>query len=163
MADAQITVVGNLTRDPELRFAPSGMQIVTLGLAVNYRRQNKQTGDWDEETSFMDVTCFGQMAENVAESLTKGSRVMATGRLQVRTYDRRDGGQGTAVEVIADEIGPSLRWATAQIEKANRGGGGGWQGGGGAPAGGQGGAPAGRGGAPSQDFGSTYAADEEPF
>ena len=154
MADAQITVVGNLTRDPELRFAASGMQIVTLGLAVNHRRQNKQSGEWEEETSFMDVTCFGQMAENVAESLTKGSRVMAAGRLQIRTYERRDGGQGTAVEVIADEIGRSLSWATAQVEKVRR------DGGGGAPAGGQGGRA---GGAPSQDFGSSYAADEEPF
>lgn len=154
MADAQITVVGNLTRDPELRFAASGMQIATLGLAVNYRRQNKQTGEWDEETSFMNVVCFGQLAENAAESLTKGARVLATGRLQVRNYDRKDGGQGTAVEIVADEIGPSLRWATAEVQRTAGGGGG------------QGGGQPGRGSSQrsdSDDFGSSYDATEEPF
>jgi single-strand DNA-binding protein len=155
MADSQATIVGNLTRDPELRFTNSGMQVTSFGLAVNYRRQNKQTGEWDEETSFIDVTCFGQMAENVAETLTKGSRALVTGRLQVRTYDRRDGGQGTAVEVIADEIGPSLRWATAQVERVSRSGGGGGSsyegaGGGGRPAAANQAAPA-------------YEDNEEPF
>lgn len=117
MSDAHATLTGNLTRDPELRYTGSGMQVTSFGLAVNYRRQNKQTGEWDEETSFLDVTCFGGLAENVAESLTKGARALVTGRLQVRTYDRRDGGQGTAVEIIADEIGPSLRWATAAVTR----------------------------------------------
>lgn len=155
MADAQTTVVGNLTRDPELRYTNSGMQVTSFGLAVNYRRQNRQTGEWDEETSFIDVTCFGGLAENVAESLTKGSRALVTGRLQVRTYDRRDGGQGTAVEVVADEIGPSLRWATAQVERVNRntggGGGGNYGDGGGSPR------PAANQAAPA------YEDNEEPF
>ena len=154
MADAQTTVVGNLTRDPELRYTNSGMQVTSFGLAVNYRRQNRQTGEWDEETSFIDVTCFGGLAENVAESLTKGSRALVTGRLQVRTYDRRDGGQGTAVEVIADEIGPSLRWATAQVERVNRSGGGG---GGGYGDGGGAARPAANQAAPA------YEDNEEPF
>ena len=159
MADAQITVVGNCTRDPELRFTNSGMQVCTVGMAVNHRRQNRQTGEWDEETSFLDVTCFGQMAENVAESLTKGSRALVTGRLQVRTYERRDGGTGVATEVIADEIGPSLRWATAQVEKVSGGGGGG--GGGYRDGGGQGGG-GGRGGQ-SAGPGPQYDEGEEPF
>ncbi|MCU0267028.1 MAG: single-stranded DNA-binding protein [Acidimicrobiales bacterium] len=150
MADANVTVVGNITRDPELRFTNSGMQVTTFGLAVNNRRQNRQSGEWEEETSFLDVTSFGQMAENVAESVGKGTRVVVTGRLRVRTYDRRDGGQGTAVEVIADEIAPSLRWATAQVTKASRTGGfEGGGGGGGRPAGGS--------------SGGSYTDDEEPF
>jgi single-strand DNA-binding protein len=158
MADSQATIVGNLTRDPELRFTNSGMQVTSFGLAVNYRRQNKQTGEWDEETSFIDVTCFGQMAENVAETLTKGSRALVTGRLQVRTYDRRDGGQGTAVEVIADEIGPSLRWATAQVERVSRSGGGGGGGGGSYEGAGGGGRPA-----AANQAAPAYEDNEEPF
>lgn len=157
MADSQATVVGNLTRDPELRFTNSGMQVTSFGLAVNYRRQNKQTGEWDEETSFLDVTCFGQMAENVAESLTKGSRALVTGRLQVRTYDRRDGGTGTSVEVIADEVGPSLRWATAQVERVSRSGGGGGGGGGYGDSGGGAARPQTNQAAPA------YEDNEEPF
>lgn len=124
MSDAHLSVTGNLTRDPELRYTQSGMQVASFGLAVNHRRKN-QTGDYEDETSFIDVVCFGGLAENAAESLTKGTRALVAGRLRVRTYDRRDGGQGTAVEVVADEVGPSLRWATAQLERVNRNGGGG--------------------------------------
>lgn len=153
MADANVTMVGNCTRDPELRFTASGMQVTTMGLAVNYRRQNKQSGEWTEETSFVDVTCFGQMAENVAETCTKGSRVLVTGRLSVRTYEKRDGGTGVAVEVVADEIGPSLRWATAQISRNERREGG-FDGGSG------GGAPRAQ-SAPAPAAG--YESDEEPF
>ncbi|MCU0311550.1 MAG: single-stranded DNA-binding protein [Acidimicrobiales bacterium] len=152
MADAQTTLVGNCTRDPELRFTASGMQVTTLGLAVNNRRKNNQTGEWEEETSFVDVTCFGQMAENVAESCTKGSRVLVTGRLRVRTYDKRDGGTGVSVEVVADEIGPSLRWATAQITRNERREGG-YDGGPGASA------PRPQASAPA----AGYDTDEEPF
>mgnify|MGYP003573268129 CR=1 FL=1 len=152
MADAQTTLVGNCTRDPELRFTASGMQVTTVGLAVNNRRKNNQTGEWEEETSFVDVTCFGQMAENVAETCTKGSRVLVTGRLRVRTYDKRDGGTGVSVEVVADEIGPSLRWATAQITRNERREGG--------YDGGQGGsAPRPQASAPP----AGYDTDEEPF
>lgn len=150
MADANVTMVGNCTRDPELRYTASGMQVASMGLAVNYRRQNRQSGEWTEETSFVDVTCFGQMAENVAETCTKGSRVLVTGRLSVRTYEKRDGGTGVAVEVIADEIGPSLRWATAQIMKNERREGGGYDGGG---------APRSQPTAPA----GGYEMDEEPF
>jgi single-strand DNA-binding protein len=153
MADANVTMVGNCTRDPELRFTASGMQVTTLGLAVNNRRQNRQSGEWEEETSFIDVTCFGQMAENVAETCTKGSRVLVTGRLRVRTYEKRDGGTGVSVEVVADEIGPSLRWATAQIVRNERREGGfdGGSGGGAAPR------------AASSAPAAGYDMDEEPF
>lgn len=147
MADAQITVVGNLTRDPELRFAATGTPILTLGLAVNYRRQNKQTQEWEEETSFVDITMFGTLAENVAESVVKGQRVIASGRLQVRTYDRRDGAKGTAVEVICDEVGPSLKWATAVVTRTSGGGG----------------RPAAQPQPETVPVGSAYAADEESF
>jgi single-strand DNA-binding protein len=153
MADANVTMVGNCTRDPELRFTASGMQVTTMGLAVNYRRQNRQSGEWTEETSFVDVTCFGQMAENVAETCTKGSRVLVTGRLSVRTYEKRDGGTGVAVEVVADEIGPSLRWATAQITRNERREGGYDSGGAGASA------PRAQSAAPA----GGYDTDEEPF
>jgi len=122
-------------------------------MAVNNRRQNRQSGEWEEETSFIDVTCFGQMAENVAETCTKGSRVLVTGRLRVRTYEKRDGGTGVSVEVVADEIGPSLRWATAQIVRNERREGG--------FDGGSGGSSAPR--AASSAPAAGYDMDEEPF
>ena len=130
MASNSITVVGNLTRDPELRFTQSGKPTVTLGLAVNRRYQ--VNGEWQEQTSYMNVVAWDQLAENIAASLTKGSRVLVTGRLDVREYEARDGGKRTAVDIVADEIGPSLRWATASVERTpGRGdGGGGYSGGG---------------------------------
>jgi single-strand DNA-binding protein len=128
-----VTLVGNLTRDPELRYTPSGMGVVGLGLAVNHRRQ--VNGEWQEEASFFNVTAFGDLGENVAASLNKGNRVVVTGRLQQREYETKDGEKRSVVEVIADEIGPSLRWARAQVERISRddatsGGGGGGGGGG---------------------------------
>ncbi len=130
MASNSITVVGNLTRDPELRFTQSGKPTVTLGLDVNRRYQ--VNGEWQEQTSYMNVVAWDQLAENIAASLTKGSRVLVTGRLDVREYEARDGGKRTAVDIVADEIGPSLRWATASVERTpGRGdGGGGYSGGG---------------------------------
>jgi single-strand DNA-binding protein len=136
-----VTLVGNITRDPELRFTNAGMAIASFGLAVNDRRQ--RNGEWEEQTSFFDITCFGQMGENAAESLNKGSRILVTGRLQQRSWETQDGQKRSKVEVVADEIGPSLRWATAQVVKSERREGG--EGGGGprpvanAPAGGGGG------------------------
>lgn len=120
MSDANITVVGNLTRDPELRFTAGGMATVRIGLAVNYRRRNQQTQEWDETVSFLNVVAFRDLAENAAESLTKGTRVLVTGRLEVREYETKEGEKRQSVEVIADEIGPSLRWATATIARTER-------------------------------------------
>ena len=155
-----VTLVGNCTRDPELRFTSSGQAVATFGLAVNRRWQNRQTNEWEEAVSFFDVTCWQQMAENVAESVTKGSRVVVTGRLDQRSWETQDGDKRSKIEVVADEIGPSLRYATAQVIRNERrdgfdsGGSGGGGGGGSArsrprPAANE--APAG------------YDMDEEPF
>lgn len=115
-----VELIGNITRDPELRFTPSGAAVATFGLAVNRRWRNQQTNDWEEQTSFFDIVCWREMAENVAESLTKGSRVIVTGRLDQRSWETDQGEKRTKVEVVADEVGPSLRWATAQVTKNER-------------------------------------------
>ena len=115
-----VVLVGNITRDPELRFTPTGQATASFGLAVNRRWQNRQTQEWEEATSFFDVVCWREMAENVRESLVKGARVIVTGRLEQRSWETPDGDKRTKVEVIADELGPSLRWATAQIVKNER-------------------------------------------
>lgn len=120
MAGNTVTVAGNITRDPELRFTPSGQAVATFGLAVNRRWQNRQTNDWEEATSFFDITCWGQMAENVSESLPKGARVLVTGRLEQRSWENQEGERRSKVEIIADEVGPSLRWATAEVTKNER-------------------------------------------
>jgi len=147
-------LVGNVTRDPELRFTPSGQAVVNFGLAVNRRWQNRQTNDWEEQTSFFDIVCWAQLAENVSESVTKGMRVLVTGRLEQRSWDTEAGDRRSKVEVVADEVGPSLRWATAQVDKNERrdgGGGGGFS----SPA------PAAR---PAPNPAPvSYSADEEPF
>jgi single-strand DNA-binding protein len=115
-----ITLVGNITRDPELRFTPSGQAKASIGLAVNRRWQNRQTQEWEEATSFFNIVCWREMAENASESLQKGSRVIVTGRLEQRSYETPEGEKRSVVEVVADEIGPSLRWATAQVQKSDR-------------------------------------------
>jgi single-strand DNA-binding protein len=162
-----VTLVGNITRDPELRFTPSGQATANFGLAVNRRWQNRQTNEWEEAVSFFNVVCWREMADNVAESLAKGARVVVTGRLEQRSWETDNGEKRSVVEIVADEIGPSLRYATAQITRNERRGGGdfggGGDGGGGRGGGGGGGAAPGGGGggnapAPSyDDFG------EEPF
>jgi len=147
-----VTLVGNITRDPELRFTPSGQATASFGLAVNRRWQNRQTQEWEEATSFFDVVCWREQAENASESLARGSRVIVTGRLEQRSWETPDGDKRSKVEVVADEIGPSLRWATASITKNERRG---PDGGGGAP---RAAAPVGAGaGGGGNDF------DEEPF
>jgi single-strand DNA-binding protein len=123
MADSTVTLVGNLTREPELRFTQSGQAIATLGIAVSRRYQ--QNGEWQEKTSFFNVTAWGQLGENAASSLSKGSRAIVTGRLEQRSYETQDGEKRSVVEVVADEIGPSLRWATAQVDRNDRREGGG--------------------------------------
>ncbi|MDQ6839819.1 MAG: single-stranded DNA-binding protein [Actinomycetota bacterium] len=115
-----VTVVGNLTRDPELRFTPSGQATTTFGLAVNRRWQNRQTQEWDESTSYFDVVCWAQMAENVAQSLSKGTRVVVDGRLEQRSWENAEGEKRSKIEVTADEVAPSLRWATVSITKNER-------------------------------------------
>ena len=148
-----VTLVGNVTRDPELRFTPSGQARAGFGLAVSRRWQNRSTSEWEEQTSFFNVVCWREQAENVSESLTKGARVVVTGRLEQRSYETAEGEKRSVVEVVADEVGPSLRWATAQVVKNERRGGegdggrGGFGGGGGRPVANE---------APSYD-------DEEPF
>lgn len=120
MSGNTVSLVGNITRDPELRFTPTGQATASFGLAVNRRWQNRQTQEWEEATSFFDIVCWREMAENAAESLTRGTRVMVTGRLEQRSWESQEGEKRSKIEVIADEIGPSLRWATAEVKKGER-------------------------------------------
>ena len=150
MADNSITVVGNLTRDPEIRYTASGQAKAQLGIAVSRRWQNRQTNEWEERTSFFNVVCWGDMAENVSDSVAKGTRVLVNGRLEQRSWETEQGEKRSVVEIIADEVGPSLRWATAEVKRSERrGGGGGGQGGGG-------------GGGGGGDFGVAVAAEGAP-
>ncbi len=134
--ETTITVIGNLTADPELRFTPSGAAVANFTVASTPRQFDRQSNDWkDGETLFMRCSIWRDAAENVAESLTKGNRVVVTGRLVSRTFDTKEGEKRTVMELQADEIGPSLRYATAKVNRTQRGGGGGF--GGGQQAGGQ--------------------------
>lgn len=155
MADSTVTVTGTLTRDPELRFTQGGRGVATLGVAVNYRYQ--RNNEWVEEASFFNVTAWSTLGENAAASLTKGMRVIVTGRLQQRSYETQSGEKRSVVEIIADEIGPSLRWATAQVEKTQRSDSSGASQGGGNQSGGNQGGNQGGGNRPP-----VYG-DEEPF
>jgi len=126
-----ITVIGNLTGDPELRFTPSGAAVANFTVASTPRTFDRQSNEWkDGETLFMRCSIWREAAENIAESLTKGTRVIASGRLVQRSYETREGEKRTVVELQVDEIGPSLRYATAKVTRASRGGGGGGFGGG---------------------------------
>lgn len=120
MSDNTTVLVGNVTRDPELRYTPSGAAVATFGLAVNRRWQNRQTQEWEEQVSFFDVKCWAQMAENVVESVVKGTRAVVVGRLEQRSWETDGGEKRSKVEVVADEVGPSLRWATAQVQRIER-------------------------------------------
>ncbi len=113
-----VTVVGNVTRDPELKYLNSGAGLCSLGIAVNRRYQTN--GEWQEETSFFDVTCWRDLADNVAESVAKGDRIIVSGRLEQRSWETQEGEKRSKVEIVADEVGPSLRWATAQVNKIRR-------------------------------------------
>src|SRR4051794_27528094 len=131
-----ITVVGNLTGDPELRFTPSGAAVANFTIASTPRTYDRQTSEWkDGEALFLRCNIWRQAAENVAESLTKGARVIVSGRLKQRSFDTKEGEKRTVIELEVDEVGPSLRYATAKVTRASRnegGTGGGF--GGGAPA-----------------------------
>lgn len=120
MPDNTVTVIGNLTRDPELRFTPSGQAVASFGLAVNRRWQDRASGEWNEQTSFFDVKCWSQMAENVGESLSRGARVVVSGRLEQRSWETEQGDRRSKVEIVADEVAPSLRWATVEVKKNER-------------------------------------------
>ena len=151
MSGNSVYLIGNITRDPELRYTPAGAAQCTFGLAVNRRWQNRQTNDWEEATSFFNVVTWREMAENVGECLTKGMRVIVTGRLEQRSWETQEGEKRSVVEVVADEIGPSIRWATVEVTKNER------RTGDGAPGGGSGGGSA----RPVSNEPPAY--DEEPF
>jgi len=151
-----ITIIGNLTNDPELRFTPSGAAVANFTVASTPRTFDRQSNEWkDGETLFMRCSVWRDAAENVAESLQRGTRVLVTGRLRSRTYDTKEGEKRTVVEMEVDEVGPSLRYATAKVAKTSRGGGGGFGGGGGGGGGGAGGGGGGGGG-----FGGSQASDD---
>lgn len=153
MADSIVTLVGNVTKEPELRFTGGGRGIASFGLAVNRRYQ--VNNEWQESTSFFNIVAWGTLGENAAASLQKGTRVIVTGRLEQRSYETKEGEKRSVVEVVADEIGPSLRWARAEVERVA---GGGANSGGGNSGGYGGGSSSGAGRAPDPVYG-----DEEPF
>lgn len=149
-----ITVVGNLVDDPELRFTPSGAAVAKFRVASTPRIFDRQTSEWkDGEALFLTCSVWRQAAENVAESLTKGTRVIVQGRLKQRSYEDREGIKRTVYELDVDEVGASLRNATAKVTKTSGRGsqGGGFGGGGGQGGGGWGGGPGGQGGGPTGD------------
>jgi single-strand DNA-binding protein len=160
MADNSITLVGNLTRDPELRFTTGGRGVASFGIAVSRRYQ--VNGEWQEQTSYFNIVAWGQLGENAASSLTKGMRVVVSGRLEQREYQNREGEKRTAIEINADEVGPSLRWATASIERNPRTDGNGGGNGGGSRGGNGGGFSGGNSGG-NAGGGDYFPADEEPF
>jgi len=167
--DTIITVIGNLTADPELRFTPSGAAVANFTVASTPRIFDRQTNEWkDGEALFLRCSIWREAAENVAESLTRGSRVIVSGRLKQRSFETREGEKRTVVELEVDEIGPSLKYATAKVNKASRSGGGG----GGFGSGGGGSRASGGGGEAKQEdpWGSAPASgsfsggdDEPPF
>ncbi|HEY9563542.1 MAG TPA: single-stranded DNA-binding protein [Nocardioides sp.] len=139
--ETEITVVGNLVDDPELRFTPSGAAVANFRIASTPRTFDRQTNEWkDGEALFLACSVWRQAAENVAESLTKGMRVVVQGRLKARTWETREGEKRTSFEIEVEEVGPSLKFATAKVARSQRsggGGGGGYSGGGGGFGGGQ--------------------------
>lgn len=140
--DTTITVIGNLTADPELRFTPSGAAVANFTVASTPRTFDRQSNEWkDGDTLFLRCSIWREAAENVAESLTKGTRVIVSGRLVQRSYETREGEKRTVYELQVDEVGPSLRYASAKVTRTQRsgGGGGGFGGGGGGFNGGGGG------------------------
>ena len=115
-----VTVAGNLTRDPEIRYTREGQATTSLSVAVNRRRQDKETKEWEEAVSFLDVVCWKDLAENVALSLTKGSRVLISGRLEQRSWETDGGERRSKVEIVADDVAASLRFATTDVHRVHR-------------------------------------------
>ena len=168
--DTVITIIGNLTADPELRFTPSGAAVANFTVASTPRQFDRQSNEWkDGETLFMRCSVWRDAAENVAESLQRGARVIVSGRLKSRSYETKEGEKRTVVEMDVDEIGPSLRSATAKVNKTQRGGagGGGFSGGGGGGQGGWSNQPSGGaqqgGGQQGGGWGAAPSYDEPPF
>jgi single-strand DNA-binding protein len=158
--DTVITVIGNLTADPELRFTPSGAAVANFTVASTPRTFDRQTNEWkDGEALFLRCNIWREAAENVAESLTRGARVVVSGRLKQRSFETREGEKRTVVELEVDEIGPSLKYATAKVNKASRsgGGGGGFGGGGGSRQ------PAAQSGGGSASAGGGSAGGDDPW
>jgi single-strand DNA-binding protein len=153
MSNNSVTLIGNLVDDPELRFTPSGVAMARVRFAVNRRYQDRNN-EWQEETSFFGGTCWRDMAENVAESLQKGMRVIVTGRLEQRSWETADGDKRSIIEVRIDDIGPSVRWATASVTRTPRASSGDYGGGGG---GGGSSVP------PAPTARDDYGPDEAPF
>jgi single-strand DNA-binding protein len=154
-----ITISGNITREPEMRYTPSGVSKVNFGVAVNRSWRNQQTQEWEEQTSFFNVVAWRQLAENISASLTKGSRVVVSGRLEQRSWETDQGEKRSIVEIVADDVAASLRFATAEVHKVERSGPGGPDGGGGGGGGRRAPAPTPAGGGDSNydEYG------EEPF
>jgi single-strand DNA-binding protein len=169
--DTVITVIGNLTADPELRFTPSGAAVANFTVASTPRSFDRQTNEWkDGEALFLRCNIWREAAENVAESLTRGARVIVSGRLKQRSFETREGEKRTVVELEVDEIGPSLKYATAKVNKASRSGGGGGGGGSRQPAAAQSGGSSGGSAGGEDPWGSAPASgsfaggdDEPPF
>lgn len=113
-------ITGNLTREPEIRYTRDGQASTLLGVAVNRRWQDRQTKEWEESTSFFDVVCWRDLAENAALSLSKGMRVVVIGRLEQRSWETEEGERRSKVEIVAEEVGPSLRFATAEVQRTGR-------------------------------------------
>jgi single-strand DNA-binding protein len=157
MPDSTVTIVGNLTRDPEIRYTTGGAAKASFGVAVSRRWQNRQSQEWEEQTSFFNVVCWREMAENVAESIGKGTRVVVTGRLEQRSWETEQGEKRSIVEIVADDVSASLRFATAEVHKVERSGPSDGGGGGGAPRPAPVTTPAGGGDANYDQYG------EEPF
>jgi single-strand DNA-binding protein len=121
MSENSVTLVGNLTDDPELRFTAQGAAVANFRIAVSKRIKDPQTNEWkDGDTSFFRINVWRQLAENVAESLTRGTRVVVTGTLKMRQWETQEGEKRSVVEIEATEVGPSLKWATAKVEKTSR-------------------------------------------
>ena len=121
MYESVVTITGNVSRDPELRFTPSGVAVASLAVAVNHRRKEKGTDEWIEQVSFYDVTCWNQLAENVSESIMKGARVTVVGRMEQQNWETPDGDKRSKLVVIAEEVAASLKWATCEISRNERG------------------------------------------
>ncbi len=149
--DNTVTIIGNVTRDPELRYLTSGTALASFGVAWNNRYKDRN-GDQVEDTSFFDVTCWRDLADNVSESISKGDRVIVYGKLEQRSWETQDGEKRSKVEIVADEVAPSLRWATAQVSKIRRDG----------PSGGAGGSNSSGGNEPARNE-PNYDDAEEPF
>ena len=120
MTITSTTIAGNLTRDPEIRYTRDGQATTSLSVAVNRKWQNRQTQEWEESTSFFDIVCWRDLAENVALSLTKGSRVLVSGRLEQRSWETDGGERRSKVEIVADDVAASLRFATIDVHRVHR-------------------------------------------